>query len=435
MQQTTLSGSYPEFESLLGQLSRWPSDPLRGIVSPKGINFIQFECWQYPGTSDTVLRHCTTSDGALLAWLGEQPPKRHGLDPSNGLKVLIGENLEHSALSDPAVDPSIRANANIERERHILQEAVAAFGLSDSTLNLFGLDLNAPPTYEMTPQAGRGKTVFLDFPYHRIAWVYDETTCCTSALFISDVKSLQLRDHLVFGVDKYQQLIDIPMLLGYLSCFMAVHQLGSMLDENFDDIKIIELQTGHNRRNERMNLRPGRLPQLSSIASGLAAAGTARRMDIKRVYACTEYLLHVMEDNCHSTLPNRAPCHEKLMHLISSIKSLQKVAKAQEFYAEELKQRAIVQQTALFQLLAQKDQQSGLQIASDSRVVALETRKDGSSMKTIAVMTLMFLPPTFIAVSSSSLLQKISLVYLNFSVVSPRLYLQCLSLIGTHRKL
>jgi hypothetical protein len=42
-------------------------------------------------------------------------------------------------------------------------------------------------------------------------------------------------------------------------------------------------------------------------------------------------------------------------------------------------------------------------IAEESKLIAAEARKDSSSMKTIAALTMVFLPGAFIAVSSVSI--------------------------------
>jgi hypothetical protein len=63
--------------------------------------------------------------------------------------------------------------------------------------------------------------------------------------------------------------------------------------------------------------------------------------------------------------------------------------------------------------MAQKDAKVNIDLAKDTsylaraskedsavmRTIATETKKDGSSMKTIAVLGMLFLPPTFVAVS------------------------------------
>jgi hypothetical protein len=52
----------------------------------------------------------------------------------------------------------------------------------------------------------------------------------------------------------------------------------------------------------------------------------------------------------------------------------------------------------VFQFMAQKDAKVNIQLATTSTLIARETKKDGSSMKTIAVLTMCFLPGTFLAV-------------------------------------
>ena len=44
------------------------------------------------------------------------------------------------------------------------------------------------------------------------------------------------------------------------------------------------------------------------------------------------------------------------------------------------------------------------QVAKDSATIANESKKDSSSMKAIAVLTMFFLPGTFLAVSNSNLI-------------------------------
>jgi hypothetical protein len=48
--------------------------------------------------------------------------------------------------------------------------------------------------------------------------------------------------------------------------------------------------------------------------------------------------------------------------------------------------------------MAQKDAKVNIELAATSTMIAKETKKDGSSMKTIAILTMFFLPGTFLAV-------------------------------------
>ena len=48
--------------------------------------------------------------------------------------------------------------------------------------------------------------------------------------------------------------------------------------------------------------------------------------------------------------------------------------------------------------MAQRDNKLNIEIARDSKSIAVEGKRDSSAMKTIAVLTIVFLPGTFIAV-------------------------------------
>jgi hypothetical protein len=53
--------------------------------------------------------------------------------------------------------------------------------------------------------------------------------------------------------------------------------------------------------------------------------------------------------------------------------------------------------SAIYNLIAQKDSNVGLRVANHSRTLAIESKRDSSSMKTIAAVTMAFLPGTFVA--------------------------------------
>lgn len=53
--------------------------------------------------------------------------------------------------------------------------------------------------------------------------------------------------------------------------------------------------------------------------------------------------------------------------------------------------------------MTQKDSKVNIKLAATSATIAKETKKDGSAMKTIAILTMCFLPGTFLAVSSNTL--------------------------------
>jgi Mg2+ and Co2+ transporter CorA len=53
----------------------------------------------------------------------------------------------------------------------------------------------------------------------------------------------------------------------------------------------------------------------------------------------------------------------------------------------------------VYTFMAAKDNITNIGIAADSKKIAAASKKDSSAMKTIAVLTMLFLPATFVAVS------------------------------------
>jgi hypothetical protein len=54
----------------------------------------------------------------------------------------------------------------------------------------------------------------------------------------------------------------------------------------------------------------------------------------------------------------------------------------------------------VFSLISQEENRISRSVAEDSSAVAVAAKRDSSAMKTIAVLTTVFLPATFVAVST-----------------------------------
>jgi len=56
----------------------------------------------------------------------------------------------------------------------------------------------------------------------------------------------------------------------------------------------------------------------------------------------------------------------------------------------------------LFNIVAQEDNQANIRLSREMRKIAIKTKKDGSTMKLIAVLGTIFLPATFVSVRAPS---------------------------------
>lgn len=73
-----------------------------------------------------------------------------------------------------------------------------------------------------------------------------------------------------------------------------------------------------------------------------------------------------------------------------------------------------------FNLANQSDNHTNLKIAEISKSIAEETRKDSSSMITIAAVTIIFLPATFVSVSLFLNPVQVKEIYLSFLLASKK---------------
>lgn len=52
-------------------------------------------------------------------------------------------------------------------------------------------------------------------------------------------------------------------------------------------------------------------------------------------------------------------------------------------------------------MIAQRDNKINISVAEDSKKIAAAAMRDSSAMKTVSMLTLIFLPPTYVAVCFS----------------------------------
>ncbi|KAF2460461.1 hypothetical protein BDY21DRAFT_335495 [Lineolata rhizophorae] len=83
-----------------------------------------------------------------------------------------------------------------------------------------------------------------------------------------------------------------------------------------------------------------------------------------------------------------------------SIKELEDMGRRLDLILYDLadfNRRLHCEESVLYNLISQRDNQTNIQLAASSRDVAEATRSDSRAMKTISMMTLVFLPATFVS--------------------------------------
>jgi hypothetical protein len=142
---------------------------------------------------------------------------------------------------------------------------------------------------------------------------------------------------------------------------------------------------------------------LSAHLSGVAAVVLVQRAQTIRLQGMFALILEESNRYCSAAkdmgIEYLLP---KMKELSNSMQHLEQYLGAGILGTAELYERASSQMSALFNMIAQRDQSLSIGIARDLRMLAVESQRDGSSMKTVAVMTMAFLPGTFVAVGNTA---------------------------------
>ncbi|KAK4220655.1 hypothetical protein QBC38DRAFT_345548, partial [Podospora fimiseda] len=163
-------------------------------------------------------------------------------------------------------------------------------------------------------------------------------------------------------------------------------------------IRHIESKTGHGSwGGHEFEIQGDNITQLTA---DLGSAYNDLSNNIKHLNMVEEIFSHITEiftklDVESSTKGRRTKESDK--SILAAIQLLKEQATAVREQGTYLETRVRNQSTVLFSFLTHQDSVTNIQIANSSIELADVTRRDGSSMKTVAVLMMGFLPATFVA--------------------------------------
>ena len=271
-----------------------------------------------------------------------------------------------------------------------------------------------------------------------LAWAYFPNSATTMAIItFRGRQGRRITNRLTRNVMAHQTLAAHPMLLAVLALAEIAPEIEEWLDVHSSGVIKAAKDTGFHHN---LNIGPDSGPQLheidllreSKVASGVAANIATNKHCWEGLRDLATFICQECDDLLASvapvtvvtaptaqTSPNplQSPQPESQPqppqplqpprwitdHSTTYIKSHARhwFIKSNSFCqeAESWQQKATVQVQGLFNLIAQRDQNTNIEIADEMRQLAEEAKKDSTSMKAIAVVTMLFLPGSFAAVS------------------------------------
>ncbi|KAI0551037.1 hypothetical protein F4679DRAFT_540059 [Xylaria curta] len=192
-----------------------------------------------------------------------------------------------------------------------------------------------------------------------------------------------------------------PFLLPTLICQRHTEAITTTLRKTWTEFHRLEISSGQTDFRMVGVEHLGRCddPRLPVAILGVLRVVIALKTYIKVHIITVNAVKDELEAFPWHTLPEsewaRAEEQNKLIikHLGWIITSM----KITEVQVEHLRQRADVQATAINNILAQRDNETNRIMVEASTSIAHDTRRDSSAMKSIAILTLIFLPATFTA--------------------------------------
>ncbi|KAI1660748.1 hypothetical protein F4813DRAFT_348216 [Daldinia decipiens] len=206
-------------------------------------------------------------------------------------------------------------------------------------------------------------------------------------------------------LEQLASLADNPFLIPTLVSQHLTEAFCSAIDRNFDRLHEAELgsgQTGITMIGENgMPMPRGNCedPNLS-----VTVLGVAQHVLAVEAYIRGQLLTVDMIKNELLTFPwQQSPPvnHDRLKEqnelLVKQLDFISRTLDIALIRINHLKQRTTVQATAIANLLAQRNNETNYRLAESSTSIAHDTRRDSLAMKSIAILTMIFLPATFTA--------------------------------------
>ncbi|KAI1082464.1 hypothetical protein F5B20DRAFT_531382 [Whalleya microplaca] len=233
-----------------------------------------------------------------------------------------------------------------------------------------------------------------------LIWTFNHRTLCTRAIWIMRQVFNSAPVALFQNVlRRHQEHVYSPSLLSYVAALSVCCSFDSEISYRAHVVRLTERQTGYSMHSSSIEQRVG----MESLTVSIKEVGEVlnRVANHERHFRMVDTMLDsILEgvasvDGLHPDVRDRI--EESTYQLTATIPSMRSRMHASQEYLKYLKERAERLSTVLFALLTHEDSAIHAELADSSRKIAEDSKRDSSSMRTVAIMTMAFLPATFFA--------------------------------------
>ena len=387
-------------------------DPYELHSGHRKLATIDIYSYQDSASADLIYRSQALADdeAALIEWLVSNPPTSQGQQPSGGLKLLV-------------VHAGIHSNAAASLQaRRMLKIAFDNMQLPTASLTTWwtlSSDFMSFPRTVASETSWRQAYCLL-MGHWALSWSYDSGEKFTRGIIIVERDHGQeLPDPLETTINALKEFADQPCFLEFVASIAALTKASASISKTSNDAKDMKYRLRGYRDHES-----DAVPALTdhSKASTDVMNHTSRvqgyhdRLRILR--GLNSFFVNQSPDLSATILSESEVMRQRAATLRESLIQLEQKVASLMSVTQKLKDRGTMQLAVLFNIIAKRDSKASIEIAAASRALAIENKKDqriaiaiakasrqiaveskrdSLSMKTIAAVTMIFLPGTFVA--------------------------------------
>ncbi|KAI9665064.1 MAG: hypothetical protein M1821_006512 [Bathelium mastoideum] len=235
-----------------------------------------------------------------------------------------------------------------------------------------------------------------------LLWSRNETQNCIQGICFAGRAQLSAFQELL---SVHWPFMEHDMIPAFLCSVLLSSEINSTQNAIKQEVRETEVRTGFHRWSGRREQgASGDLSALSAKMSGCASKYASVLRKVQVIQDLNEFIVEqilYLREMHPGSLPGAQGEDRNLNEagraLEKHVTFMRRRAKMQEVDAKFFEQRISIQLNALFNLIAQNDAIHSHEFARDAKIIAAASQRDSFSMKILAVLTMCFLPGTFVA--------------------------------------
>ncbi|KAF2104874.1 hypothetical protein NA57DRAFT_71077 [Rhizodiscina lignyota] len=250
---------------------------------------------------------------------------------------------------------------------------------------------------ERTGSSDSTKSYLVRSPLLCLIWSYDKSLGRNRGIFVADPWLRHQMSHLLECVNG--STLHHPMFLAEVASMVLNSHHDFWLSAAERDIRPAEARTGFGGAMRKHPPAQKALSELSAQMSGVKVNLAASDVGLAFNKRLNRFIWENLQDysNAPDGSPQLAAFDAGKKALMASCEATKDRLDCVHDRLDEYVKRADNQLTALFHLITQEDTKASLAIAQESKALAEAAKRDSDSMKSLSLVSMIFLPSTAVA--------------------------------------